>query len=199
MALTLLFSRNRTTDESVRFTDVPIETASIVVDAVSFVSKFRRAAGWLYPIRQASTLDFERGEGRLILFGKSRVVFNDFPAPYFLEFFPRYGVSKFILSFYSGEYAPPEGDPFTNVPPGGWFVDFNPATGRIMSRFGPPGSEVYELASGAIDAFIFESSVWSRYPSGYCWSWNTYTSTGLEKTIAEYEAARSSPGAVVLS
>jgi hypothetical protein len=103
MAYELLYSRNRSTDTPVVFETVEVPQASLMIDVLSVLSQFRRSAGWLYPVRPTGTGSYERGEGRLLLFGKTRVIFNDFTPPYYLEFFPRFGVGKYILSVYTGD------------------------------------------------------------------------------------------------
>lgn len=106
MAYNLIFSRNRSNDDAIVFGDVAIPGTSIMVDAFSILSQFRRSAGWLYPVREAGNGTYERGAGHLILFGKSRVVMLDFEPPYYLEFFPRHNVGTYILSFYTGDPSP---------------------------------------------------------------------------------------------
>lgn len=170
-----------------------------MVDALSFLSRYKRSAGWLYPIRRSGPSDYERGKGQLILFGKTRVVFDDFPTPYFLEFFPRYGVSNFILSFYSGYDEPPDAQGYVNVPPGEWFVDWNSQTGDVRTRVGPPGSETYPLGGDVVDAFILGSTIWGRTSTDYCLGWNPYTSTGEVVTLENYLVLRSDPAVVILS
>jgi hypothetical protein len=107
MPYELLFSRNRSNDVPVVWSDIEILESSLMVDALSILSQFRRSAGWLYPVRPTGTGSFERGQGRLILFGKTRVNFPDFPPPYYLEFFPRFGCSTYVLSVYKGQPVPP--------------------------------------------------------------------------------------------
>jgi hypothetical protein len=201
MPYNLLFSRNRTTDAAVRFEDVPITSASFMVDALSVLSQFRRSAGWLYPIRQATSADFERGEGRLILFGKNRVVFDDFPAPYYLEFFPRWGMRNYILSFYEGTPDASPGSPgWVNLVGGGWNVNYEPATLNLLSRNGGSGSPEYLLDSGVMDAYAVGGQAWYRKDGGLLRRWAPYD-FALDSDVgeSEYEAAISSPGSVRLS
>jgi hypothetical protein len=102
MPYNLLFSRNRSNQDPVTFGDVEISQPSVMVDALSVLSQFRRSAGWLYPVRKSGTNTYERGRGHLILFGQSRVISPDFEPPYYFQFYPRVGVGTYILSFYSG-------------------------------------------------------------------------------------------------
>lgn len=199
MALDLLFSRQRVTDESVRFTDVQVGSASIMVDALSFLSRYKRSAGWLYPIRQASPSDYERGVGRLILFGKTRVVFDDFPPPYYLEFFPRYGVGNYILSVYTGIFDV-EGVPgWVNLMGGGWWVNYYPDEQVVRTRLGGEGSPVYDFATSAVDAIVVSDALLFRRSDDTCEKWTPYSSGSGPVSLGEYLVLRVAQGTVILS
>ena len=113
MAYTLLYSRNIASDARVRFTDVPITSSSIMVDVLSLRSPYYRIAGYAYSIVSDGLVDYERGTGHTLPFGKNRLLFPSSPLPYYLEFFPKWGTKQAIISVYTGS-AP------SDPPPGVW-------------------------------------------------------------------------------
>lgn len=199
MPLNLEFSRQRNDDEPVRFDDVPVQSSSIMVDALSILSQFRRSAGWLYPMRPVTATDYERGRGQLILFGKNRVTFSDFKPPYVLEFFPRFGIKTYILSVYTGELDEGVVSGWVNVLGGGWYVNYFPEEYLLRSRFGGAGGPVYDFQTLVVDAFVLADAVFFKKADLTYEEWRPYRAGGGSISAAEYEVARSAAGAIVLS
>lgn len=201
LAYNLLFSRNRNDDLPVIFSDVDVPSASIMVDALSVLSQFRRSAGWLYPVRPATPGTFERGAGRLILFGKNRVVFPDFTPPYKLEFFPRFGVGTYILSFYTGEPSPPPpvNDGWVRVLSSGREFKIFPLELKIKSRVIIDGSAMFDVFEGVVDGFILANDLHARYSGGGCVVL-TIGNYGAVTVVSEstYVSRRADPSAVIL-
>lgn len=106
MPYNLLYTRPISSDDRVRFTDVPITSPSIMVDILSTRSPFYRIAGYAYSIVSDGVTDYERGTGYTLPFGKNRLLFPSSPLPYFLEFFPKWGTKQAIISVYVGEPSP---------------------------------------------------------------------------------------------
>lgn len=199
MPLTLIFSRNRNNDDSVRFLDNPVDDPSIMVDTLSILSQFRRTAGWLYPIRQVSNLDFERGRGQLLLFGKQRCIFTDFPPPYFLEFFPKFGVGAYILSVYTGEFSVSGSPGWVNIPGGGWYVNYYPDERVIRARLGDEGAPVYDFKANVSEAVVFGGGLFFAFVDGTYEKWLPYTAGSGGISVQEYDLIKSSQGTIILS
>ena len=106
MPLELLYSRNRTNDEVFLIEDVPIESSSIMISVSSFLSSYRRLAGYFHAARLNPISRFETGQGVPLLFGANRVNVSDFPPPFYLFFSPRYGISRFAISVWLGAPDP---------------------------------------------------------------------------------------------
>ena len=102
----LIYTRNRTTDAQFLVDDVPIDTSSIMVSVASFMSSYRRLAGYFHPARQNPVSRYEIGQSRPLLFGANRISVSDFPPPFYLFFSPRYGVTRFAISVWSGDPDP---------------------------------------------------------------------------------------------
>lgn len=141
MPYNLLYTRPISSDDRVRFTDVPITSPSIMVDILSLRSPFYRIAGYAYSIVSDGVIDYERGAGYTLPFGKNRLLFPASPLPYFLEFFPKWGMKTGIISVYVGEPAPPP------PPPTPW-VGF-PAYGVEFRRAQNPGRLEYRSPIGS--------------------------------------------------
>lgn len=105
MPYELLYTRSISSDDRVRFTDVPITSPSIMVDVLSLRSPFYRIAGYAYSIISDGLIDYERGDGYTLPFGKNRLLFPSTVLPYYLEFFPKWGTKQAIISVYTG--SPP--------------------------------------------------------------------------------------------
>ncbi|MGL4282518.1 MAG: hypothetical protein ACRCSI_02400, partial [Eubacterium aggregans] len=199
MALNLLFSRNRSDDSQVRFLDVPVQSNSIMIDMLSILSQFRRTAGWLYPIRPASTSDYERGKGQLILFGKSRVIFPDFTPPYYLEFFPRFGVGVYILSVYEGQFDVTGQSGWVNVMGGNWNVNYFPDEQLLRSRFGGDGQPVYDFRIDIVEAFVSGGGVFFKLSNDTYEKWLPYSSGSGVISVQEYELIKSQQDTIFLT
>ena len=159
MAYTLLYSRNIASDERVRLADIPIETNSIMVDILSLRSPYFRIAGYVYSIVSDGLIDYERGAGYTLPFGKNRLLFPNTTLPYFLEFFPKWGTTQAIISVYTGSPPPPP-NPVVWKPIASHDIELRllTAPSRIEYRR-PIGSAVIQtMALGAITA-----AVWNQY------------------------------------
>lgn len=199
MTYNLLYSRQRQNSDPVIFDDVPVTQASIMIDALSVLSQFKRSCGWVYPVRRATPQSFERGQGRLLLFGKTRCIFPDFAPPYYLEFFPKIGVGTYILSVYTGEPAPPEPHPWVPYPPSQREFKFFPSETKIKTRLISDGSaqfDAYEFSEGG---YIFQNYLYSRFtPFGYQKLEIGRWSPTVSITEAEYLSGLSDPSAFPL-
>ena len=78
-----------------------------MVDILSLRSPFYRLAGYAYSIVSDGLIDYERGKGYTLPFGKNRLLFPDAVLPYYLEFFPKWGTKQAIISVYTGNPSPP--------------------------------------------------------------------------------------------
>lgn len=170
-----------------------------MIDALSFASAFRRSAGWIYPIIQATELDYERGPGTRILFGKTRLKFPDYAdSPYFLEFFPQYGVTSFVLSIYSGS---PAIDPVTHQPQqmGSNYFFLN-STGRFIETYqsSPNGSYQFVMFNNVAAGFLSNGFVWASLRDGTKFKVEDGVFNNVPVTDAEYDAERSLPTARAL-
>lgn len=165
MAYELIYTRSIASDDRVRFTDVPITSPSIMVDVLSLRSPFYRIAGYAYSIVSDGLIDYERGEGYTLPFGKNRLLFPSTVLPYYLEFFPKWGTTQAIISVYTGSPSPPP-------PPGGWKpmanfdIEFRLAQNpnRIEYRQPIGSSVIRTMAAGAIQGCFS--------PTGYV-GWKT--------------------------
>lgn len=201
MAYTLLYSRNITSDDRVRFTDVPITSPSIMVDVLSLRSPFYRIAGYAYSIVSDGVIDYERGTGYTLPFGKNRLLFPASPLPYFLEFFPKWGTKQAIISVYIGDPSPQE-------PPGIW----KQALGSPyqMRRNNSPRGASYRLDSssevvdtamnGAIESVMDYAYVFWKLANDSYW----YKEIGASSSIAspttssDYASKLVAPNAIIL-
>ena len=158
MPYTLLYSRNITSDAVMRVLDVPIPDRNVMIEVLSLLSPFRRLAGYAYALRSDGITDYERSSPHTLPFGKNRIYFGDAVPPYFLEFFPRFGVKTGIISVYTGEPSPP------GPPPGSWIpvtahnIEFRRATNPSRLEYRQPiGSSVIQsMASGFVEGGYFD-------------------------------------------
>lgn len=201
MAYELLYTRPISSDDRVRFTDVPITSPSIMVDVLSLRSPFYRIAGYAYSIISDGLIDYERGKGYTLPFGKNRLLFPASPLPYFLEFFPKWGTKQAIISVYTGEPSPQE-------PPGIW----KQALGSPyqMRRNNSPRGASYRLDSssevvdtamnGAIESVMDYSYVFWRLADGSCWykEIGTNSNVALPTSSPDYASKLSLPNAIIL-
>lgn len=198
MAYQLLFSRNRTNNAPVVFSDIEITEPSVMIDAISILSQFRRVLGWVYPCRPTGTGSFERGEGRILPYGKNRCIFNDFSTPYFLEFFPVFASTNYILSVYLGEPDGPVVHDWVQYPSSGREFKLFPGTG-ISTREFPSGQSEFEAAQGAVEGVIYQNYLYWRMPDMTYFrreigTWNPVFLVDL----AQWSTAMSAPSALVL-
>jgi hypothetical protein len=170
---TLIYSRNRSDDQPVTFGDVTLDTKSVMIDILSLASNVRRVAGWVYPVRPAGNGTFERGKSQQLLFDKSRCIFEDFTPPYSLQFYPRYGVKRYILSVYSGEPSP-DRPPHIVFPGTSTQVYRSAVTGEVFVA--PDGESLFVAIAGTIGSLAAKAGSDGRlflqfnYPS-YAYSW----------------------------
>jgi hypothetical protein len=198
MPYELLFSRNRSNDVPVVWDDIEILESSLMIDALSILSQFRRSAGWLYPVRPTGTGSFERGQGRLILFGKTRVNFPDFPPPYYLEFFPRFGCSTYVLSVYKGDPSVPSHD-WVQYPPSGREFKLVASPPGIQTREVVTLEALFDAAEGAIEGHIYLNYLYWKMSDNTMFkreigTWNPVTLVSM----VEYSGSRNGPGVLIL-
>lgn len=162
MPYTLLFSRAIQDESVLRVLDVPIADRSVMIEVLSLLSPFRRLAGYAYALRSDGITDYERSSGVTLPFGKNRVNFTAATVPYFLEFFPRWGVRSGIISVYTGEPAP--------LSPAGIWKQALVGPYQMRLNAQPPGAS-YRTSSadeaidtdlnGAIEAYMsFDYVLW---------------------------------------
>ena len=200
MPYTLVYSRSISSDAVVRVLDVPIPDKSIMIEVLSLISPYRRLFGYAYALRSDGITDYERSGGYILPFGKNRINFPAATAPYFLELFPRRGVTSGIVSVYTGEPGPPP------PPTGEWKVVSTPGIefrlsqnpGRIEYRQPIGSSIIQSMAAGAVAGVEDYGYVtWKRSDGSY---WYTETSNLLQEfptDQAGYDAQRTKPTAVI--
>lgn len=200
MAYELLYTRSISSDDRVRFVDVPITSPSIMVDILSTRSPFYRIAGYVYGIVPDGLIDYERGTGYTVPFGKNRLLFPSMVLPYYLEFFPKWGTRQAILSVYTGSPTPP-------APPGEWKqmaigpyqmrLDTSPA--GISYRSNPNDAALVVGSEGAIEAIMLDDDViWRSSLGGYFIRTVNTSYPAYMQSQAELDAARTTVGAIVL-
>ena len=200
MPYNLLYTRSISSDDRVRFTDVPITSPSIMVDVLSLRSPFYRIAGYAYSIVSDGVIDYERGDGYTLPFGKNRLLFPNTVLPYYLEFFPKWGTKQAIISVYTGSPTPP-------APPGGWKqmaigpyqmrLDTSPA--GISYRTTPDDEALVVGSEGAVEAIMIEDDVIWRNTLGEYLIRSVNTSyVAYIQSQVEFDAARATVGSIVL-
>lgn len=185
MPYELLYTRSIASDDRARFTDVPITSASIMVDILSLRSPFYRIAGYAYSLVPDGLIDYERGAGYTLPFGKNRLIFPNVVLPYYLEFFPKWGTKQAIISVYTGNPAPPP-------PPDGWrqnlYVPYemrlNVSPSGASYRSNPQQNILDPAMDGAVEGFMWYNSVF----------WKLADGTALYKTIASVSDPGSATG-----
>ena len=199
MAYTLLYSRNITSDDRVRFTDVPITETSIMVDILSLRSPFYRIAGYAYSIVSDGLIDYERGAGYTLPFGKNRLFFPNSVLPYFLEFFPKWGTKQAIISVYTG--TPPLPDPtgaWKPIP--AYDTEFRLAQNPYRIEYRKPigSATIQSMAQGAVaGAEAFGYLVWKRFDESYWYALTDNLLQELPASQAGYDDLRAKPEAVI--
>lgn len=154
MAYELLYTRSISSDDRVRFTDVPITSASIMVDVLSLRSPYYRIAGYAYSIVSDGLIDYERGAGYTLPFGKNRLLFPSAVLPYYLEFFPKWGTKQALISVYTGTPSP--APPSVPIPGTSERVYIDGASQTVFLSRGP-GEPFTDLGWG----FVNRAWVWS--------------------------------------
>lgn len=200
MAYNLLYTRSISSDDRVRFTDVPVTSASIMVDVLSLRSPFYRLAGYIYPIVSDGLIDYERGSGYTLPFGKNRLLFPDTVLPYCLEFFPKWGTRQAIISVYTGNPSPP-------AAPGAWIsipgynTEFRRAQNPLRLEYRKPiGSAVVQsMAFGFLEGAVNGEYLNWKKDNGTFWyaSLNDLFFEGVTGS-QDHATAMSTPSAVLL-
>ena len=201
MSYTLLYSRAISSDSVLRILDVPIPDKSVMIEVLSLISPYRRLFGYVYALRSDGITDYERSGGYLLPFGKNRINFAAATAPYFLELFPRRGITSGIISVYTGEPSPP------TPPPAAWRSE--PGSDREFKLFASPagiqtreiatqGSQ-FEAAEGAIEGHIYQNYLYWKMSDSTMFRreigiWNPAFLVSLES----YESVRSDVNSIVL-
>ena len=156
MPYTLLYSRSISSDAVVRVLDVPIPDKSVMIEVLSLISPYRRLFGYAYALRSDGITDYERSGGYILPFGKNRINFPAATAPYFLELFPRRGITSGIISVYTGEpspSAPPH--EWTSVLGSSYQMKLNISPAGASYRLNPSENIVDTAMDGAIEAVLF--------------------------------------------
>jgi len=200
MPYTLLYSRSISSEAALRVLEVPITDRSVMIEVLSLVSPFRRLAGYAYALRSDGITDYERSSGVTLPFGKNRVNFTAATPPYFLEFFPRWGVRSGIISVYTGE-------PVTAPPPSGvWkaagnnVAEFRLAQNPNRIEYRQPiGSTIIRvMASGAVDGAEFYGYVgWQKSDGSYWYARSDDLSNEYVDSQAGNQNLRAGLGAII--
>ena len=200
MAYTLLYSRNIASDDRVRFTDIPITSPSIMVDILSLRSPFYRLAGYAYSIVSDGLIDYERGKGYTLPFGKNRLLFPDTVLPYYLEFFPKWGTKQAIISVYTGIPSPaPPVHEWKQAPTGPYQMRLNTSPLGASYRSSPSDESVVPMMDGAVEAVMTGEFVYWKIASGvaqltqiglFTWSYIVEES--------EYQSAKANTDNIIL-
>ena len=167
MAYTLLYSRNITSDDRARFTDVPIESSSIMIDILSLRSPYYRIAGYAYSIVSDGLIDYERGTGYTLPFGKNRLLFPNTVLPYYLEFFPKWGTKQAIISVYTGSAsAPPPPGSWKQAPAGPYQMKLNVSPFGASYRTDSFSEYLDSVMNGAVEAVMTGDYVFWKLADG---------------------------------
>lgn len=169
MPYNLLYSRSIQNDSVIRILDVPIPERNVMIEVLSLISPFRRLFGYAYALRSDGLTDYERSGGFMLPFGKNRVNFAAATAPYFLELFPRRGITSGIISVYTGEPSPPE-------PLATWkqalYSQYqmrrNVSPRGASYRTDPTNETVDASMSGAIEPIMYYDFVFWKLVDGSC-------------------------------
>ena len=201
MAYTLLYSRQIKEDAVLRVTDIPIPDRSVMIELLSIASPFRRLAGFAYPLRSDGLRDYERGLGVTLPFGKNRVNFATATPPYFLEFFPRWGIKTAIISVYTGEPNPPApSDPgWKQAPSGPYQLKLIASPAGISFRTSPTDEAVAPALNGAVSGLMVGTYVYWKKSDGLVQLAEIGTFYPVYVgTAADYDTALSNPNRVLL-
>ena len=167
MPYNLLYTRPISSDDRVRFTDVPITSPSIMVDILSLRSPFYRVAGYAYSIVSDGVIDYERGTGYTLPFGKNRLLFPSTALPYYLEFFPKWGTKQAIISVYTGSpSSQPPVHEWKQAPIGPYQMRLNTSPLGASYRSSPSDEAVEPTMDGAVEAVMSQKYVYWKNTSG---------------------------------
>ena len=189
MAYSLIYSRNIRSDRPVRYLDIPLDSESLMIDALSLNPGLHRQAGWVCPIVSDGVSDYERYPSSVLLFGKNRISLVGVPQPYFLEFFPKYGRRSGILSVYSG-FPSPRADRRR------WVFDFrgqvqyalNVDSPGISARPGPSGNPSVLLDVPIAEAQLYYDYINYKRADGLMFLVNVFDlSQSFALAVADYE------------
>ena len=199
MPYNLLYTRSISSDDRVRFTDVPITSPSIMVDVLSLRSPYYRIAGYAYSIVSDGVIDYERGAGYTLPFGKNRLIFPDTVLPYYLEFFPKWGTKQAIISVYTGTPSP---NPPSNLwkATGNGVAEFRLAQSpnRIEYRQPIGSSAIGTMAPGAIEGVEFYGYVgWKKVDGSYWYTQSNDLTNEYVDAETQYQNLRNGVGAVI--
>lgn len=201
MPYTLLYSRNIRSDAVIRFLDVPITDRNVMIEVISLLAPERRLAGYAYALRSDGLTDYERSSPHTLPFGKNRIYFGDAILPYFLEFFPRFGVKSGIISVYTGEPNPPVSDNsgFKQAPSGPYQMKLNVSPAGVSYRTSPADAAIAAVMNGAIAAVMTGTYVYWKLSDG------TVQLTEIGKfypvyvgTEQDYQNTLANPASIVL-
>ena len=186
MPYTLVYSRLISSDAVVRVLDVPIPDKSIMIEVLSLISPYRRLFGYAYALRSDGLTDYERSGGYILPFGKNRINFPAATAPYFLELFPRRGITSGIVSVYTGDPSPPTPSPgaWKQVPARDIEFRLTVSPSRIEYR-SPIGSSIIQtMALGAVGGAANNDGymVWS---TGNAYFWANLNDLTIENSDTE--------------
>lgn len=201
MAYTLLYSRQIKEDAVLRVTDIPIPDRSVMIELLSIASPFRRLAGFAYPLRSDGLRDYERGSGVTLPFGKNRVNFAAATPPYFLEFFPRWGIKTAVISVYTGEPDPPAptDSGWKQAPSGPYQLKLIASPAGISSRTSPTNEAVVPACNGAVSGLMVGAYVYWKKSDGLVQLAEIGTFYPVYVgTSADYDTALSNPNKVLL-
>lgn len=201
MSYTLLYSRAIQDVSVLRVLDVPITDRSVMIEVLSLLSPFRRLAGYAYALRSDGITDYERSSGVTLPFGKNRVNFTAATPPYFLEFFPRWGVRSGIISVYTGEPDP------VPVPPGPWRqsfgfgIEFRAATTpkRIEYRRPIDTGLITFIAPGFVEGCFKDGFLrWRREDGAYRYAVQENLSVENQADAQEFINAMANPSSIII-
>ena len=167
MPYTLVYSRSISSDAVVRVLDVPIPDKSIMIEVLSLISPYRRLFGYAYALRSDGITDYERSGGYILPFGKNRINFPAAAAPYFLELFPRRGITSGIISIYTGEpSAPPPPPIWKQAQATQYQMRRNVSPRGASYRLDSTNETVDTSMSGAIDPIMYYEYVFWKLIDG---------------------------------
>lgn len=192
MPYSLLYTRNRVTDEIFHISTIAIPDSSIMIEVISFINKFKRDFGRVAPIVVDGSGSIEEGRSRPLNFVKNRIFLDDYPAPYYLRFYPRYNITKFAVSVYTG--VPGPASQYKTI--ANLTFRYRLISGRIDVSTDSGNSSTLSIFPGSIAGYLLggpSQRIYAQLANGqYFWvkegNWTAATSISAARYLADRAA-----------